>query len=300
MASIEVNGITIEYTRRGQGPPVLFVMGLGGQLVDWPEEFLDAFVAAGYEVIAFDNRDIGLSTKTEWNPPSILRQLVSHLLRRPIGKVGYTLTDMAGDAAGLIDGLGLESAHVVGISMGGMIGQELAIEHPEKVRSLCSIMSNTGDRKNGGIAASLLAKLRRARPPARETAVEQGAEWFALISGPHFDVERYREVAVRSVERSFSPDGVARQTAAVAGSRDRTALLGAIDAPVLVVHGLVDPLVKVSGGIATAEAIPSSRLLLFPDMGHDLPRPRWGELVDAVVANAQRADRPADRAASAG
>jgi pimeloyl-ACP methyl ester carboxylesterase len=289
MAQVTVNGVTIEYEVHGSGEPMLFVMGLAGQLTAWPDEFVDLFVQRGYQVIRFDNRDIGLSTQTDWTPPSQSKVMRSFLTRRPLKDVGYTVPDMADDAAGLLSTLGIERAHVMGVSMGGMISQELAIRHPEKVASLCSIMSNTGDRKNGGIALSLARKVGRQQTPARENAVELSVETFRLISGPHFNIDDYRIVAQAAVERSFTPQGVARQTAAIAASRDRTPLLGAVTAPTLVIHGLADALVKPSGGVATAKAIPSARLLAFPDMAHDLPRPRWAEIRDEVARNAQRA-----------
>jgi pimeloyl-ACP methyl ester carboxylesterase len=215
--------------------------------------------------------------------------LRSFLTRRALQDVGYTVVDMADDAAGLLDALGIASAHVLGISMGGMISQELAISYPDKVRSLCSIMSNTGDRKNGGIAASLFAKMARDKPPTRETAVEQSVIAFEMFSGPHFDREEHRTMAQATMERSYTPAGVARQTAAIAGTRDRTELLGNVSAPTLVIHGIVDPLVKFSGGVATAKAIPGARMLAFPDMGHDLPEPRWAEICDEVIRNTRRA-----------
>lgn len=292
MASVQANGMTIEYDIRGEGEPLLFVMGLAGQLTDWPDEFVDMYVERGYQVIRFDNRDIGLSTQTEWSTPTQAKMMLAHLARRPLKNVGYTVPDMADDAAALLEALNIESAHVMGVSMGGMISQELAIRHPVKVKSLCSIMSNTGDRKNGGISAKLVAKFGRVKPPTRETAVDQMVETFTAISGPHFDPEVYRPLAKEAVERSFTPDGVLRQTAAIAGSRDRTPLLAGVTAPTLVIHGLVDPLVKSSGGVTTANAVRGSRLLAFGDMGHDLPRPRLNEIRDAIIENFERAQGP--------
>ena len=288
MPTVDVNGVTLCYERRGAGEPILFVMGLSGQLVDWPAEFLDLFIEQGFEAITFDNRDVGLSSQTEWEPPSRWRQFRSLITRRPIPDVGYTLTDMAADAASLLDALDVAAAHVVGISMGGMIAQEMAIDHPERVRSLCSIMSNPGDRRSGGISGRLLAKLARVRPPDRDDAVDAAVDMFELVSGPHFDPARIRELAQTSVARSFTPDGVARQSAAITGSRDRTELLGGVTVPTLVIHGQVDPLVKLSGGLATAAAVPGSRLIVYPDMAHDLPRPRWTEMADAIVRNTRR------------
>jgi len=289
MASVEVNGgITIEYDVRGSGEPLLMVMGLGGQLTAWHDGFVQLFVDQGFQVIRFDNRDIGLSTQTDWTPPSQAKMARAFIARRQLQGVGYTVPDMADDAAGLLDALGIAQAHVMGISMGGMISQELAIRHPDKVLSLCSIMSNTGDRKNGGIAASLIRKVATQKTPTRENAVESAIKTFRSFSGPHFNDDEYRIVARAAVERSFTPAGVGRQTAAVAATRNRTALLAAVRVPTLVIHGLVDPLVKPSGGIATAKAIPSSRLLMFADMGHDLPRPRWQEICNSITINTRR------------
>jgi len=289
MASVDVNGITIEYEVAGSGEPLLMVMGLGGQLTAWNDEFVELFVNQGFQVIRFDNRDIGLSTQTNVPLPPRKKVMQSFLTRRPLQDVAYTVPDMADDAAGLLRSLNIEKAHVMGVSMGGMIAQEIAIRHPEMVLSLCSIMSNTGDRKNGGIAASLIPKMLRDEAPTRENAVDLAVETFRSISGPHFDADEYRVVASAAVERSFTPGGVARQTAAIAASRDRTPLLAAVTVPTLVIHGLQDRLVKPSGGEATASAIPSARLLAFPDMAHDLPRPRWQEMCDAIIANTRRA-----------
>jgi pimeloyl-ACP methyl ester carboxylesterase len=288
MAQVEANGIKIEYETAGSGDPLLLVMGLGGQLTDWPPELVDLLADEGFQVITFDNRDIGLSTAFDWDPPTQTRALLGNMVRRP-PEAGYEIADMAADAAGLLTALGVGPAHVVGISMGGMIAQQLAIDHPSVVRSMTSIMSHTGDRKRGLPSKRLLAKFARMPVPTRETAVEASVRSFSLFCGPHFEPEVHRERAKISVERSFRPDGVARQTAAIMASPDRTIALAGVTAPTLVVHGLVDPLVRPSGGIATAVAVPDSRLVMYPDMGHDLPRPRWGELVGEIRANAARA-----------
>jgi pimeloyl-ACP methyl ester carboxylesterase len=288
MTSLQANGITIEYETTGDGEPLLLIMGLGGQLTDWPDGFPEALAEHGFRVITFDNRDQGLSTEFDWEAPSQVKSVAGMLARRP-PKAEYHLADMAADAAGLLDVLGIESAHVVGISMGGMIAQTLAIEHPARVCSLTSIMSNTGDRKNGRIAARLMSKIARMPRPTRDNAVEVSVENFRLFSGPHFDEEAHRLRAKRSVARSFRPQGTARQTAAIMASPDRTAQLNGLRVPTLVVHGLVDPLVRPSGGTATAKAVPGSRLLMLPDMGHDLPEPRRDEIIAAIRTNADRA-----------
>lgn len=288
MTAVTANGITIEYEEQGEGEPLLLVMGLSGQLIDWPQGFVDEIAARGFRVIRFDNRDIGLSTKFTSQPPTtaqLARALVTHRML----EAEYVLHDMAADAAGLLDALGIERAHVVGMSMGGMIAQELAIHHPTRVRTMTSIMSSTGSRRVGQPKLSLIRRFARRPNPTRDTAVELAVETFRAISGPAFDESDARALLAASVARSFHPAGVARQTAAVLASPDRTPALRRLDLPVLVIHGLVDPLVRPSGGIATATAIPGSRLLMFNDMGHDLPLSRWPEIADAVAQNASRA-----------
>lgn len=292
MAQASANGITIEYERHGEGDPLLLVMGLGGQLTDWPRGFIDGLVDAGFDVIVFDNRDIGLSTEFDWEPPSPVRALAGTLIRRP-PKADYTIPDMAADSAGLLDALGIESAHVVGMSMGGMIAQQLTIDHPERVRSLTSIMSNPGDGKSGRMSGKVMAKMARMPAPTRANAAERSVNNFLLWSGPHFDPAEHRARAQQSIERSFRPSGTQRQMTAIAASPDRSAELEEISVPTLVIHGLLDTLVKPNGGIATARAVPGSRLLMFPDMGHDLPEPRWAEMVAEIRDNADRGERPA-------
>jgi pimeloyl-ACP methyl ester carboxylesterase len=288
MPSIDANGITIEYETTGTGEPLLLVMGLGGQLTDWPAEYVELLAEAGFQVIIFDNRDIGLSTEFEWAPPSQVKALAGGLTGRP-PKSGYYVHDMASDAAALLRAVGIDSAHVVGMSMGGMIVQQMAIDHPGAVRSVTSIMSNTGDWKAGRPSPKLIAKFARHPEPTRGTAVDDSVRNFRLFSGPHFDESAHRVRAEVSVERSFRPTGTARQTAAIMASPDRTPRLEGVTAPTLVIHGLVDPLVRPSGGIATARAVPGSRLVMYPDMGHDLPEPRWVEMIGEILANAARA-----------
>jgi pimeloyl-ACP methyl ester carboxylesterase len=292
MTAAPANGITIEYDVHGDddGEPMLLVMGLGGQLIGWPLDFVERLVARGYRVVRYDNRDIGLSTKIDAPVPT-RRRVVLAAINRRFAKPAYLLADMADDAAGLLDHLQIESAHVVGISMGGMIGQTLAFRHPRRVRSLTSIMSNTGDRKNGRAHRTILRKLPRLAARDPKDAVPNGVEAFRLISGPHFDEDEARKLVEEAYERSFEPDGAARQTMAAIGSPDRTADLALVTAPTLVVHGLLDRLVKPSGGVATARAIPGARLVMYPDMAHDLPKPRWDELIDQISVNTHRARR---------
>jgi len=287
MAQVTANGITIEYTEQGSGDPLLLVMGLGGQLVDWPQGFVEVLASRGFRVIRFDNRDIGLSTEFSSPPPSAGQIAKSVLFRRPMS-AEYRLSDMAADAAGLLDVLEIETAHVVGMSMGGMIAQTLAIEHPARVRSLTSIMSTTGSRKVGQPTLKIVRRFVRRPVPTRETAVEVGLETVRVISGPTFDEAEARELVRASVERSFRPAGTGRQTAAIMASPDRTEGLRRLQVPSLVIHGLLDPLVRPSGGIATAAAIPGSRLMMFNDMAHDLPPTRWHEMADAIATNSAR------------
>ncbi len=288
MAAVQANGITIEYDERGDGIPLLMVMGLGAQLTDWPPALLDELATRGFRVITFDNRDSGLSTEMQGVPPTVRQLARSFVFRRDV-PAEYRLSDMAADACGLLDALGIGEAHVVGASMGGMIAQTMAIEHGQRVRSMTSIMSTTGNRRVGQPAPAVIRRWLRRPPPSPNNAVEVAVETFRHICGPTFDETEFRALAEASVARSYRPAGTARQLAAVAASGDRTDALRRVNVPTLVVHGLVDPLVRPSGGIATAKAIAGSRLLMFNDMGHDLPSTRVVEMADAVTANAERA-----------
>ena len=260
-------------------------MGLGAQLIAWPEGFVELFVDKGFRVIRFDNRDIGLSTKID-SPPPTIRQLLLATAHHRFAKPAYFLSDMADDAAALLDHLGIAKAHIVGASMGGMIAQSIAIGHPDRVLSLTSIMSNTGDRKHGKIKLRLMRKMPKVLAQSRKDPVAGGIVTGRLVSGPHFDEAKAREEITAALARNADATGSARQTVAIAGSPDRTEALGKVTVPTLVIHGMVDPLVKPSGGIATAKAIPGAKLLMFPDMGHDLPENRWQEVVEAITANA--------------
>ena len=290
MAQAQINGITIEYEEHGSGDPLLLVMGLAGQLIDWPPELIDHLVAAGFRVVAFDNRDIGLSS--EMPGEGMARSaVVKAMLGRPV-KAPYSIGDMAGDAVGLLDHLGIDRAHVVGMSMGGMIAQEIAIGWPDRVLSLTSIMSHTGDRRHGLAKPSLSWKLTRLGDPDpadRQSVIENSMQIWRWISGPTYDEAEARQRIEAGVDRSIRVQGTARQTAAIFASRDRTPLLAAVKCPTLVIHGMVDPLVMPSGGRTTAKAVPGARLIEFPDMGHDLPLNRIPEMVEEIRRNADRA-----------
>ena len=306
MPVASANGLSLEYDVHGpaDGSPVLLVMGLATQLIAWPMGLVDRLVEHGHRVIRFDNRDIGLSTIIDAAPPTP-RQLMRAVASRRLARSSYLLADMAADTVGLLDHLGIDRAHLVGASMGGMIAQEVAIRHPERVLSLTSIMSNTGDRRSGLVAPSLVPRIRstmlQPAPRTREAYIERGVRTFGLIAGPLWDEADTRTMVAMAAERSVEPYGRSRQLMAISASPDRTPGLRRLDVPTLVVHGMRDPLISPSGGMATARAVPGARLLLFPDMGHDLPVPRRTEIADAIAQNAARAAaRPAPGHAEAG
>lgn len=288
MSRARSNGIELEYEVAGEGDPLLMVMGLNGQLVDWPAGFVEALVNRGFRVVRFDNRDAGLSTEMTSTPPSAAQMARALVTRRRL-RTEYVLADMARDAVGLLDALDMPQVHVVGASMGGMIAQHVAIDFPERVLSLTSIMSSTGDLRVGRPKPRVIASFLRRRPVPPEQAIEGALQTFRQISGPTFRADDFRSVAEQSIARSYRPAGTARQLAAIVASPDRTPGLRRLKVPTLVVHGSVDPLINRSGGIATAAAVPGARLLMFNDMGHDLPATRWDELADAIRANADRA-----------
>jgi pimeloyl-ACP methyl ester carboxylesterase len=246
--------LDIAYERLGDrsAPPVLLIMGLGAQLIGWPDGFCDELVRRGLHVIRFDNRDVGQSTHLPRAPlPNMAASLAGDH-----SSASYTLSDMAGDAAGLLDVLGLDSVHVVGASMGGFIAQTLAIEHPRRVRSLTSIMSSTGDRAVGQPHPQVMALFASASPTNREEAMQRTLDAQRVLGSPGFapDVEAIRDRAGRAYDRGFDPLGMARQAVAVLASGDRTSRLRSLDVPALVIHGAADPMCDVSGGRATAWA----------------------------------------------
>ena len=303
MTSAQLGDVTIEYELDGpaDGIPMLLVMGLGAQLVAWPTPIIDGLAERGFRVIRMDNRDIGLSTKTE-GPAPRRADLFKAFAHRRYAQSDYLLADMAGDAVALLDHLEVEAAHVVGVSMGGMIAQQLTIDHPERVLSLCSIMSNTGDRRHGSVSPRLLPTVAMSmsapRPEDPEEAERLAVEGFRLIAGPHFDADEIGGMVRTAIGRNVNPLGTIRQLVAIQASPDRTPALREVQVPTLVVHGLRDQLVMPSGGIATARAVPGSRLIVFPDMAHDLPGPRRAEIVEEIARNAARAtEAPAEPAA---
>jgi pimeloyl-ACP methyl ester carboxylesterase len=289
-------GITLCYETIGEpsDPTALLVMGLGTQMIAWHDDFCRQLAERGLHVVRFDNRDIGHSTHLEGRPPT-----VAQLLRRSRAAAVYTLADMAEDASGLLRELQLAPAHVIGASMGGMIAQTLAARHPEQVRSLVSIMSNTGHRWSGQPSPRVYTALLRRAPREREASVRHMEGVFAAIGsrGALREIDDLRVLAGTSYDRDHDPSGPGRQLAAIIAAGDRTAELRTITAPTLVIHGTADPLVAPSGGRATARAIPGARLMTVPGMGHDLPRGLWPPLLDAIAEHALRAD--AERAQDA-
>ncbi|MDE3188243.1 MAG: alpha/beta hydrolase [Acidobacteriota bacterium] len=265
-------GIEIAYERLGNcdAPVVLLIMGGGAQLIHWPEAFCHELVKSGLQVIRFDNRDAGHSTHMVDAPPPDLPAV----LAGDMSSVSYTLGDMAADTVGLMDALGIEKAHVVGASMGGQIGQTIAIEYPDRVRSLTSMMSTTGHRSVGQVAPDAMREL-FAGPPAetRDEVIQQYVRAMRVVGSPGYPSDE-NEIAARAglaFDRGYDRIGMARQAIATVASGDRTERLRQLKVPALVIHGLADRMVDVSGGRATAEAIPGAELVLIEGMGHSLP-----------------------------
>ena len=270
--------------------PLLLVMGLGMQLIHWDAEFCELLAERGFHVIRFDNRDAGRSTQIDAPVPNIMRLMAGLPTRVP-----YVLEDMADDAFGLLDELDVERAHVVGTSMGGMIAQTMAIARPERVLSLASMLSTTGDRRVGTPKLRVWTILMRRAPRDRDAYVEYFVRVFRTIGSPGYpaDEARVRELAGATHDRGHHPAGTARQLAAILASPSRTAALRKLDVPAVVVHGEKDPLVPFRAGLATARAIPGAELIRIPEMGHDMPRELWPAFVDAIAKNADRAAYPA-------
>ena len=291
-------GVTLCYETFGDpaDPPILMVMGLATQMIAWHEDLCEELAGRGFQVVRFDNRDIGRSTHSDFRPAS-----VKEMILRRLPDEQYTLSDMAEDTAVLMRELGIAPAHVVGASMGGMIGQMLAAEHPELVRSLTSIMSTTGSRRHGQPALAVYPYLLRAPPRDRDGYIQRSAEIFGLVGSTAFDRdEQYvRERAGRSFDRGFDLWAGGRQLGAIIASGDRTKALREITAPTLVIHGTVDKMIRPSGGKATAKAIPGARLMMIEGMGHDLPRGAWPQIVDAIAAHARAADGAGTREGAA-
>jgi pimeloyl-ACP methyl ester carboxylesterase len=284
----DVGGVELVYETIGDAanPPLLLVMGLGMQLIHWDLELCERFAERGFHVIRFDNRDSGLSTHVRAPVPNVMA-----LMAGMPAKVPYLLSDMAADAFGLLDHLGIERAHVVGSSMGGMIAQTMAIRSPERVLSLASMLSSTGDRRLGTPKLRVWSLMMRRAPTERDAYITYFARVFRMIGSPAYrpDEAHVREVAAATYDRCHYPAGTARQLGAILASGSRTAALSELDVPTVVIHGESDPLVPLRAGRATAAAIPNAELIAIPGMGHDMPRELWPTFVDAIARNADRA-----------
>ncbi len=292
--TVQANGIEVAYETFGnpEDPPILLIMGLGTQMIAWPDPLCRDLAERGYFIVRYDNRDVGLSTHLrEVKAPSVL----DVVLRR--AQPPYTLADMAADAIGLMDALGLDDAHVVGASMGGFIAQTVALQYPDRLRSLTLMMTSTGSLLVGYPKPSLFARLTRRRVAADRTEVQANAlETFRIIGsrGYAFDEEYLSDLAGRAYDRAYDPGGYLRQLAAIAAQPNRTSGLRRIAAPTLVIHGLHDPLVAPSGGLAAARNLRNAKFVGYSGMGHDLPRALWPEFVSEITALAARADADAE------
>jgi pimeloyl-ACP methyl ester carboxylesterase len=294
MAQVKANGISIEYESFGpeSADPVLLIMGLGAQLTLWPVELCEALVSRGFRVVRYDNRDVGLSTKFVDAPVPQLPAVLAAVMSGQDPKVPYRLDDMAADAAGLLDALGLERAHIVGASMGGMIAQLFAATYPARTLSLTSIMSTTGNPAVPPASPEAIGVL-MSRPQGGDVdaVVEFGVKAARVIGSPAYpaDETALRARVRRDVERSNYPAGFARQMAAIYANGDRRAKLASITAPTVVIHGAADPLVPIEGGRDTAASIKGAELIEIEGMGHDLPLALVDRIADAVAAVAKRA-----------
>jgi len=290
-------GIELCYDQKGDpaDPPVILIAGLGQQLHSWPDEFVTKLVGHGYHVTRFDNRDAGRSTHMNYRPPNPVV-----MFRGGDPRHQYHLGDMARDTVGLMDALGYADAHLVGVSMGGMIAQTVAAHHPGRVRTLTSVMSTTGARRLGRPALSTWRRMLMSKPPrTRAEEMDRAANIFSHI-GSHgfpFDEQAVRTYAGTAFDRDPSPAGIARQLAGIFASGDRTAELAQIDVPTLVIHGDRDRMVHPTGGAATARAIPGARLETIVGLGHDLPVGAWGRIIDLITDHFTRAGFAARRSA---
>jgi pimeloyl-ACP methyl ester carboxylesterase len=294
MTRVRANGIEIEYDSFGSasGRPLLLIMGLGGQSIMWDEGFCEALAERGHFVVRYDNRDVGLSTKFDAAGIPNVMELMMQGAAGKTPSVPYTLDDMADDAAGLLEALGLESAHVCGASMGGMIAQTVAIRHGGRLRSLTSIMSSTGNPSLPPAKPEAMAVLMTPPPTDRAGSLDAAVRTWRTIGSPGFpfDEARIRERAGRLYDRSFYPQGTARQLAAILAHGNRAPRLREVSTPTLVIHGAADPLVPIEGGQDTARSIPGAELLVIEGMGHDLPEGAWPQLVGAISEHTAKAE----------
>ncbi len=286
------NGIEIEFDTIGdpQDEPLLLVMGFTAQLIAWDEKLCQLFADKGFFVIRYDNRDCGLSSHLDGVAVDMAELFNARSSGAAVPPVPYSLSDMAADGMAVLDALGIDRAHVVGASMGGMIVQTMAIEHPQRLRTVTSIMSMTGEPDYGQAAPEAMAALMRPPPLDRAEAIEASVVGSKIFSSPrYFDAAAVRERAAASFDRAFYPEGAGRQMGAIVASGDRADDLRNVRLPFLVIHGRADTLIGLSGGERTAELVPGANLVVLNDMGHDLPEPLWPFIVDTIASHATHA-----------
>ncbi|MHA2035814.1 MAG: alpha/beta fold hydrolase [Promethearchaeota archaeon] len=293
MPKAKSNNIEIEYETFGnpEDMPLLLIMGLGSQMIQWEEGFINSLTSRAFFVIIFDNRDVGLSSKyEEAGEPDLMGAFMAVQQGKDF-KAPYSLEDMADDTVGLLDALSIEKAHICGASMGGMIAQNVAIKYPDRLLSLTSIMSTTGNPELPQMSQEAAQVLFNPVPPERDAYIENLVNVGKYIygSGFPFNKEKQRDFATRVYDRCFYPQGVERQTLAIMADGNRKDRLSVIKVPTLVIHGRDDPLFPVEGGIDTAEAIQGSELVIIDGMGHSLPPETWNQISDAIAENATRA-----------
>ena len=284
---VATNNIDINYDSFGDKshPAIILIMGLATQMIYWDEQFCKLLASQGYWVIRFDNRDNGKSTWLDSiPPPSSLALLTNAVFKRPLGAT-YLLPDMMKDTVGLLDALHLESAHIVGASMGGMIAQEIAINHPHRVKSLTSIMSTTGNKRLPKPSTAFSFKMLKRPPKDVNKAVTYGMHVWRMIQGDHypFDEQKVLSLITRALQRGFNPAGNTRQLAAILDSQDRTEALNSLTVPSLILHGEDDPLVLVDCGYATAKAIPNAKIKTYPGMGHTIPSQLYDDITKQIL-----------------
>lgn len=290
------NGIEIEYETFGdhRAPALLLICGLGGQMIGWDEELCEQWARKGLYVIRFDNRDVGLSTKLEQAGIPDVKAAMRAWRNGERIEAPYTLDDMADDAVGLLDALNIDKAHLCGISMGGAIAQTISYRHSTRVKTMTQVYATTGNPELPGASAEIMDLLLAPPPPQREAYIEHMLKFYKAVAGSGFpfDEEWHRKLAARSFDRAYYPPGKARHYLAILAHGNRKPLLSSITAPTLVVHGSEDPLVPVSGGIDSAEAIPDAKLMIIEGMGHDMPHgSAWPMILEAVVDHIKKVEQ---------
>ena len=291
MPKVDAGALSLQVEELGAGEPLLLIMGVGAQLTLWPQEFVDGLVAEGFHTIRFDHRDVGLSDRLDHLPPPALSQLVrAKVARSRPSFIGYDLHDMARDAIGVLDALGLADAHVVGVSMGGMIAQICAIEHPLRVRTLTSIMSSPGDALSSVGDPRVLQTLVQLRSNSPEEAGESRVALMRAFNpgGAPLDEERVRQSGIDDYRRGANPAGFARHFGAIMATRNRKRTLGQIRCPSHIIHGANDPLVPPRGGELTAKLIPGATLQIVEGMGHLLHPDHWAAIIDGIKQCTER------------